>query len=595
VIDLPRHLSPWVSHLALFPKEMALALGAVVSRLSNIIGSGQVTPATEGAPDGYDGIASRGSYDRLLPIEWLLLDEIPDEFLRRVISGEHSFLQRAHTQGAAGRRCLALFDAGAEQLGAPRIAHLAVLILLARRAEQQGATLEWGVLQDPSSRLHAAVTKATVLELLRGRCVRDVSSDDLDRWITAAQGSRVSELWFVGAEKVAREATRHRASIVTVSDVLEPGAPQRIRVTAASPRLDRVRKTVLDVPVDRLAVQLLRDPFSAAVASRLVTAAQLDVRSNLVFAPDGRRLYVRGANSTLVAFQVPNSPRATPGPPVAFAAPEGHTIVGVGRSSSIKRAIVLSQRGPEAFVHVLSKRGASITRSERFTSVEGYTLPPVVHGSTTLRPLGVLEQGRICFISIEGDLIELWDGKINLKDKASALASRALRDGLAWASLHFGVPQIMWARTTRTAELEISPSTTLPELPSIYGAHSFRFGGGLCYLFAYATSPSSWTIVHQRLPIAVGVADRFTVVGVVERGHSPSEVCLVALDETETRLDLLLPGRSETLLTTATPIASVEVSGTGREIAFLTQAAEVGVYSCLSNAVIMRSAGGAAP
>ncbi len=52
-------------------------------------------------PDGYDGIGRRGSYDRLLASEWLIHDELPDEFLRRVVSGEHAFLRRLHRHEAA--------------------------------------------------------------------------------------------------------------------------------------------------------------------------------------------------------------------------------------------------------------------------------------------------------------------------------------------------------------------------------------------------------------------------------------------------------------------------------------------------------------
>ena len=51
--------------------------------------------AGDGEPDGYDGIASRGIYERLVTSEWLLADEEPDEFDRRAAMGEHTFTRLA--------------------------------------------------------------------------------------------------------------------------------------------------------------------------------------------------------------------------------------------------------------------------------------------------------------------------------------------------------------------------------------------------------------------------------------------------------------------------------------------------------------------
>ena len=48
----------------------------------------------------------------------------------------------------ANRLIIVLFDAGPLQLGAARLVHLALLILLARRAQEAGAELRWGILQN---------------------------------------------------------------------------------------------------------------------------------------------------------------------------------------------------------------------------------------------------------------------------------------------------------------------------------------------------------------------------------------------------------------------------------------------------------------
>ena len=56
---------------------------------------------------------------------------------------------------------VALLDVGPDQLGAPRIAHLASLVVLAARAEREKGTLIWGFLQDQSGSLHAGFTAAS--------------------------------------------------------------------------------------------------------------------------------------------------------------------------------------------------------------------------------------------------------------------------------------------------------------------------------------------------------------------------------------------------------------------------------------------------
>jgi hypothetical protein len=58
--------------------------------------------------------------------------------------GEHLFLNRAHSSPIGTRASLALFDAGPSQLGSPRIAHIAALIVLANRADSAGSSFTWG-------------------------------------------------------------------------------------------------------------------------------------------------------------------------------------------------------------------------------------------------------------------------------------------------------------------------------------------------------------------------------------------------------------------------------------------------------------------
>jgi hypothetical protein len=169
-MNLPPSLSQWGGYLNIFPNEVSLALGPIIQRVSMLIGS--LHPQLnqrEGEPDGFDGLNRRGTYERLLLSEWMLADELEDEFMRRAVMGEHLFLNRAHSSPTGTRASLALFDAGPSQLGSPRIAHIAALIVLANRADSAGSTFSWGVLQQPDTPIYRDVNATNLMTLLGAR------------------------------------------------------------------------------------------------------------------------------------------------------------------------------------------------------------------------------------------------------------------------------------------------------------------------------------------------------------------------------------------------------------------------------------------
>ena len=108
-MNLPPSLAPWAGYLNIFPAEVSLALGPMIQRVSMLIGSPQPRlNEKEGEPDGFDGLNRRGTYERLLLSEWMLADELEDEFIRRAVMGEHLFLNRAHSSAVGTRSSLAL-------------------------------------------------------------------------------------------------------------------------------------------------------------------------------------------------------------------------------------------------------------------------------------------------------------------------------------------------------------------------------------------------------------------------------------------------------------------------------------------------------
>ncbi len=206
---LPAALQPWHPWLQWFEPELAAQLGTLVQRLHPLLGRfhGRLQGG-EPEPDGLGDLHPRGPYERLLATEWLLADDLPDEFMRRAAMGEHLFLAPRPRGRQAERLIVALFDAGPLQLGAPRLAHLALWILLARRALGAGGELRWGLLQVPGV-LHEARGVQHLQQLLRGRSFVPGDASLWARWgdALAAQTAPAAECWVVGADLLPRAAS----------------------------------------------------------------------------------------------------------------------------------------------------------------------------------------------------------------------------------------------------------------------------------------------------------------------------------------------------------------------------------------------------
>ena len=360
---LPRALEPWSAALSLFPRELAVGLGSLVQRLSVAIGPlRRRDQRGAGEPDGFDGLSRRGSYERLLASEWLLADELPDEFLRRAAVGEHAFFRLAHRVPEGTRRSIVLFDAGPSQLGSPRLVHLAALVVLARRAEAAGAQFAWGIAQRPSGALVEELSAASVLGLISGRAGSEVGDEDLRRWTERlGEPERDDDVWLVGDARLAALRTP-RTSHLSVRDVLEPGARavavsiQRASSVALSPEV------TLELPEREACVRLLRDPFAArATRTSAPTSAGFVLKgrpiSNLVFSADGRRLYVRVEGGKVAILRVPDSPRAQIGKPRYLEAGVGHWLVAAGAYAKSHVLVSLNATERNAQVELVGHRG----------------------------------------------------------------------------------------------------------------------------------------------------------------------------------------------------------------------------------------------
>ena len=146
--SIPPQLLPWQPWLAQLMPETSEFLARSGQLLRPLISG--TTPASMpdvAQPIGVGGLSRRGDYSRLSMSDWLLADAAPEEFLRRAAMHELLFLAPEPEPVPHKPEIVLLFDTGPLQLGAPRLAHLALWIALARRAELIGAQLLWGSVQ----------------------------------------------------------------------------------------------------------------------------------------------------------------------------------------------------------------------------------------------------------------------------------------------------------------------------------------------------------------------------------------------------------------------------------------------------------------
>lgn len=386
-MELPKPLKPWAFVLNLFPAELAGALGPLVLRLDRLVGPPRRADETAvGEPDGFDGLALRGPYERLLLTDWLLLSEMPDEFLRRAVMNEHSFYRLQRRLPSGGRISVALFDAGPESFGLPRIGQLAALVVLYRRAAASGMRFLWGNLQTPEG-VFEGVTSEAVKAWLRGRSPQVVSGADITAWrkrIAEEAGADLApeDFWLIGGPLALSLPEAKNLPHLFISDVydLERRAIQ-VRIQKPGQGLGTgMNEATLSLPDDATCVRLIRDPFEAARQPLKQTTSRFAPQSNLVFDVSGVKLYARSVDGQIIAYPIPNSPNAPYGSPRIYRSAYLCPVLSVGRSQ--RSTLLLTQ-----------SRESSSLRLEAFggRSTPSVDLNYATFNATRLNPPATLE------------------------------------------------------------------------------------------------------------------------------------------------------------------------------------------------------------
>lgn len=309
-MKLPASLTPWAKHLQIFPEEISLTLGNYVQKISPFINPiNSLEEISDGEPNGYDGVARRGIYERLLLSELALADGFDDEFIRRAVMGEHLFLNLAKVNPSAKRVTVALFDAGAMQIGAPRIAHLAAFIVLARRAEAANSMFLWGVLQDEKNLVISDDTESSIKILLESRVSQEVTIEDILRWRENLNDfHRLSDIWLIGSENLSQFAETKRFSHLYVDEVVELEKREiELKIKSAS---GVEKKTFLELPPPNICTRLLRNPFEI-LPTPTFTSRKIDGNvTNFFFDTTGTKLFAKLDSANVLSFAVQNQKHA---------------------------------------------------------------------------------------------------------------------------------------------------------------------------------------------------------------------------------------------------------------------------------------------
>ncbi|MFD0351132.1 hypothetical protein ACFQ0M_44075 [Kitasatospora aburaviensis] len=300
---LPAALAPWAATLSALTPELALALGPLLLRLDTLVGGHEPVVDTTGEPDGVGGLARTGRPDQLLPSEWLLADEFPDEFLRRLADGELLHLATEFRTPAVRGRIAALVDTGPTQAGAGRLVQLAALLVLHRRAAARGTELVVGVLGDPPGHWLAGELAELLPAWLSARRATDPTPEDVQRARAALDDA--DQAWLLTSPRLADRLPAHPRVLT--------GEPARWTADGADRVLVRLAGTTaeLPLPASDIAVRALRgaefrraEPAAARAGRRWATGGL----ALPAFPNDARTLIARGAEpGTLYAVNLPHA------------------------------------------------------------------------------------------------------------------------------------------------------------------------------------------------------------------------------------------------------------------------------------------------
>lgn len=593
-MTLPVALARWEYELTGLPRDVALALGPWLGRLEVAIGPwADARRLGDGEPDGVGTIARRGAYERLLASEWLLAEEVPDEFLRCAASSEHLFLSTVRRAPAVRRRCVVLFDAGPSQLGAPRLSHVALMIVLARRAHQAGARFEWGVLQHTPA-LREGCDVSAIQALLDRRTTTEPTTAFVERWSAELEAGEAAEAWAVSGAHRRADLEGFGFRAIAIEDPVE--------IDRNALRVQIARRTLeLPLPDERIAARLIRSQWRPA-APKLVNMRA--PRTGAFGLPgDGRKLLVETADGFL-AWPVPNSPRATPGSPRRFVLGPNERLLAAGHRG--RRLLAVAADGDDLVIYGGFEGPPDPRGRKRFVLHDCFATAPDLPAKEPEieRRLSEQRQSRRdelgCALWANGhswanDLSPqlVWQSR---DERLSSLSANQAQPRVTWGVLAFcamvnGRTRFVQAPGARTGLISSTGIEHLEHHEPDRAATRAFFGGFEGQALAYTTGepPGRWRVLSDPSSSPMDLSDLSGEVIGVHAG--PSEpVSLVLLDPDRRTVSLVSRSSSARVLTASAPIERALSAPRGNMVAWRTVEGWIEVGSLTYREVLLRIA-----
>ncbi len=368
-MNLHPQLTPWAPWLSLFEPTLVQPVGDLLLRLAPMLGPlTRVSARQQVEPGGVGDIVQRGSYERLLLTEWAYADVAPEEFIRRAANNELLFTGPEPSTSQQPLRSVALFDAGPMQLGEARLVHIAMFILLARRAQLAGAEFRWGWLHKPGE-LRDSSNEAAMAALLGGRTLQAADEAMQEEW-SQALGTQQDDCWLVGAQaSICPPQARHRVSIERM--LLEESLEVILQQKGAR------REIKLNLPAQDTCTRVLRHPFERKVPKTATQGSRLkpSLKYPPRFSSHASWLAVTMIDGRTTFYRVPQRAGAEPGKSRVVNKAKGE-ILAVGVYKNCQGMVVLEQ-GKLAFRDfpgpLFNRRTAPVERPDlrQFSALPG--------------------------------------------------------------------------------------------------------------------------------------------------------------------------------------------------------------------------------
>lgn len=299
-------LGSWAASLGFLSDSVAPSVEMMCRRLS--LAMVEDAPKVVGAiePNGYGGLSGRGDLGRLLMSDWALADAEPMEFMRRFVQGELSFLELEYEEPRPASQLGVLVDSGPDQLGARRLAQLAGLVVLDRRARALGIPLMLGVIGNDSFKWSSGDLPELFEIWLRSRCPTRPDPSTVQEHFASMPSD--ASLWLFGGGRIPLDGLSRRVRRLSAVEVAwGPHGATHLEATVD------LRPVVLPLPDGPAGVTILRGGGLRRRQGTELTGVDSALRFPRFHGP-GRRLLFRGStNDELVVVPIPQTRSAQGG------------------------------------------------------------------------------------------------------------------------------------------------------------------------------------------------------------------------------------------------------------------------------------------